>query len=62
MVHLAWLCVTGLNCGSSGLVVCDRSELWFIWLFKSVTDLNCGSSGLVVCDRSELLFIWLGCL
>ena len=35
MVHLAWLCVTGLSCGSSGLVVCDRSELWFIWLVEA---------------------------
>ena len=32
MVHLAWLYVTDLSCGSPGLVVCDRSELWFIWL------------------------------
>ena len=72
MDHLAWLSVTGLSCGSSGLVVCDRSELWFIWLgclgqvcavvhlaWLYVTGLSSGSSGLVVCDRSELWFIWL---
>ena len=35
MVHLAWLSVTYLSCGSSGVGVC-------------VTDLNSGSSGLDV--------------
>ena len=48
MVHLAWLCVTYLSCGSSGLVV--------------LTDLSCVSSDLVVCDRSELWFIRPGCV
>ena len=63
MVHLAWLYVTSLSCGSSGLVVCDKSELWFIWLaWFCVTGLSCGSSGLVFCDRSELRFICLALL
>ena len=63
MVDLSWLSVTDMSCGSSGLVVGDRSELWFNWLaWFCVTGLSCGSSGLVFCDRSELRFICLALL